>query len=81
MEDILYKLKKTKITFKYYQSIDAELYQPTFNNPKFNLISHLVQDILNDGSMVKYDIAHNKAVHKYLLIVFYNKTNKKEYYS
>lgn len=29
--------------------------------------------------MVNYDIAHSKAVHKYLLKAFYNNTNKKEY--
>ena len=29
--------------------------------------------------MVNYDIAHSKAAHKYLLKMFYNKTNKKKY--
>ena len=29
--------------------------------------------------MVNYDIANNKAAHKYLLKVFYNKTNKNKY--
>lgn len=29
--------------------------------------------------MINYDIAYNKAIYKYFLKVFYNKTNKKKY--
>ena len=45
IEHALYKLEKTKITFKQHQFIDFKLCQPTFNYPKFYIISLFVQYI------------------------------------
>ena len=79
MEYTLYRLKKTKIAFKHYRSIDSKLYWPNFNYAKFHAISHFVLCIQDYDSVVNYHIAHNEIAHKYLLKTFYNKTNKKEY--
>lgn len=81
MDHTLYKLEKTKMAFEQYRPINSKLCQPTFNYFKFHAISHFVQYIWNYGNTVNYNIAHSKAVHKYLLKVIYNKTNKKKYNS
>ena len=44
-------------------------------------MSNIVQCIRNYDSVVNYNTAHIKAVHKYLLKAFYNKTYKNEYNS
>ena len=79
MEHILYRLENTKIVFKHHRPIDSKLYQPTFNYPKFYVISHFVQYIWDYSSAVNYNTAHSKLAHKYFLQVFYNKINKKKY--
>ena len=76
MEHVLYRLEKTKIAFKHHRPIDAKLYRPTFNYPKFHVTSHFVQCIQDYGGTVNYD---KEAAHKYLLKVFYNRTIKNEY--
>ena len=81
MKHIIYRLENTKITFKHYQPINSKLYQPTFNYPKFHVISHFVQYIENYGSVIKNNTAHKKAAHQYFLKAFYNRTNKKEHNS
>ena len=81
MEHALYRLEKTKIAFEQYWPIDSKLCQPTFNYPKFYVISHFVQYIWDYNSAVNYDTAHSKAVYKYPLKVFYHKINKKKYKS
>ena len=72
-------LEKTKIASEQYWPINSKLWQPTFNCPKFYTISHFVQYIWNYSSVVNYNIAYSKAMHKYLLKAFSNKTSKKEY--
>ena len=42
-------------------------------------MSHFVQYIWNYNNVVNYNIAYSKVASKYLLTVFYNKTNKKKY--
>ncbi len=79
MKHGLYKLEKTKIAFEQHQPIDSKLCWPTFNYPQFHAISHLVQCIWDYGSTVNHDTAYSEVAHKYLLKVFYNRTNKKEY--
>ncbi len=79
MEHALYRLEKTKITFKQYWPIDFKLCRPTFNYPKFHAISHFVQYIRDYGSAVNYDTTHSETVYKYFLKAFYNRTNKKKY--
>ncbi len=79
IEHIFYRLEKTKTAFQQYRPINSKLCQPTFNYPKFYAISHLIQYIWDYNSAVNYDTVHNEVAHKYLLKVFYNKTNKKEY--
>ena len=79
IEHVLYRLEKTKIAFEHHQPINFKLCHPTFNYPKFHTISYFVQCIWDYGSAVNYDTAHSKAVHKYLLKAFYNRTHKKEY--
>ena len=79
MKHALYRLENTKIVFEHHRPINSKLCQPTFNYPKFHAISHFVQCIWDYSSAINYNIAHNKAAHKYLLKTFYNRTNKKEY--
>ena len=79
MEHALYKLENRKIAFKHHQPINFKLCRPTFNYHKFNAISHFVQCIWDYGSAVNYNTAYSKAVYKYFLKAFYNRTNKKEY--
>lgn len=79
MKHILYRLKKTNIAFKNYRLINSKLCQPTFNILKFYAIIYFIQYIRDYGSVVNYNTIYSKPVHKYFLIAFYNKTNKKMY--
>ena len=79
IEHTLYRLKTTKIVFGHHWPMYSKLCWPTFNYPKFHVISHFIQYIWDYSSTVNYNTAHNKAIYKYLLKAFYNKTNKKEY--
>ena len=76
MEYALYKLDKKKIAFKNQCPIDAKLFQPTFNYPKFHAIIHIIKCIRDYGNTINYDMAHSKAAHKYVFKVFYRRTNK-----
>ncbi len=42
-------------------------------------MTHLVKCIQNYGSAINYDTAHSEVAYKYLLKIFYGRTNKKEY--
>ncbi len=79
MEYALYRLDKTKIAFKNHCPIDAKLFQPTFNYPKFYAMTHFIKCIRDYESAINYDMAYSEAAHKYLFKVFYGQTNKKEY--
>lgn len=79
MKHILYRLKITKIEFEQYRLIDTKLCQLTFNYPRFHITSHFVQYIWDYCIMINYDTIYSKVAHKYLLKIFYNKMNKKEY--
>ena len=79
MEHALYRLKKTKIAFKYHWPIDLKLYGPMFNYLKFYAVTHFAQCIRDYGSAINYTTVHSKAAHKYLRKAFYNMTNKEEY--
>ncbi len=81
MEHVLYRLDKTKIAFENYRPINAKLFRPTFNYPKFHTMTYFVKCIRDYGSAINYDTAHSEAAHKYLLKAFYGRTNKKEYES
>ncbi len=81
IEHALYKLDKTKIAFENHRPINAKLFRPTFNSPKFHAIIHFVKCIRDYGSTINYNMAHSEAAHKYLLKAFYGRTNKKEYES
>ena len=81
MDHALYRLDKTKIAFENHRPIDAKLFRPTFNYPKFHAVTHFVKCIRDYGSAINYDTAHSEAAHKYLLKAFYGRTNKKEYES
>ena len=79
IEDVLYRLEKTKITFEHQQLIDFKICQPTFNYPNFYALSHFIQCIWDYSNVVNYDTAYSKAAYKYLFKTFYNQTNKKGY--
>ena len=79
MEHALYRLNKTKIAFENYCPIDAKLFQPTFDYPKFHAMIHIVKCNQDYGSAINYDMAHSKAVYKYFFKAFYRRTNKKKY--
>ena len=79
IEPALYRLEKTKITFKHHQPIDLKLCRPLFNYPKFYKVTNFAQCIRDYGNAINYDTAHSKAAYKYFLKTFYNRTNKIEY--
>lgn len=79
MKYALYKLNKTKITFKNNCLINIKLFQPTFNFLKIYAKNNFVQNIWNYSSIINYDIAHNKKVYKYFFQAFYERSNKKKY--
>ncbi len=79
MEYALYRLDKTKIMFENHYPINAKLFQPTFNYPKFHTMTDFVKCIRDYGSAINYDTVHSEAVHKYFPQTFYGRTNKKEY--
>ena len=79
MDHALYRLDKTKIAFENHCPIDAKLFRPTFNYPKFYAMIHFVKCIRDYKSAINYDTAHSEAAHKYLFKAFYGQTNKKEY--
>ncbi len=81
IEHALYRLDKTKIAFENHCLIDAKLFKPTFNYPKFHAMTHFVKCIRDYGSAINYDMTHSEVTHKYLLTAFYRRTNKKEYKS
>ena len=62
VEHVLYRLKKTKIAFEQHWPINSKLCQPTFNYPKFYIISHFVQYIWDYSNAVNNDIAYSKAM-------------------
>ena len=70
MDHALYRLDKTKIVFENYYLIDAKLFQPTFNYPKFFTITHFVKCIKNYKSAINYDMAYSNIAHKYFLRPF-----------
>ncbi len=45
MEHALYRLDKTKITFENNRPINAKLFRPTFNYPKFYAMTYFVKSI------------------------------------
>ncbi len=81
MEHVLYRLNKTMIAFENHHPIDAKLFRPTFNYPKFHVMTHFVKYIRDYKSTINYDTAHSKAIYKYLLKAFYGRINQKEYES
>ncbi len=81
MEHALYRLDITKIAFENHQPIDAKLFRPTINYPKFHTMIHFAKYIRDYGSAINYDTAHNEVAYKYLLKAFYGPTNKKVYES
>ena len=81
IEYTLIKLEKTKIAFENYHLINIKLFQLSFNYPKFYAITHFLYFIRDYSSAINNDTTHSKIVYKYLLKVFYGKTNKKEYKS
>ncbi len=81
MEHALYRLDKTKIAFENHCPINAKLFRPTFNYPKFHAMTYFVKCIQDYGSAINYDTAHSEAAHKYFLKAFYGRTNKKKYKS
>lgn len=67
------------MAFEKHRPINARLFWPTFNYPKFHAMSHFVEYVRKYGSAVNYDITYSEVVHKYLLKAFYRWINKKEY--
>ena len=49
-----------------------------FDFPKFHVMSHYFDHVWKFGTTDGYNMAHYKANHKFMLKVFYDKTNKRE---
>lgn len=81
IEHVLYRLDKTKMIFKNYCLINAQLLLPANNYLKFHAMSYFIEYICRYKSIINYDTVHSEIAHKYLLKVFYGWTNNKEYKS
>lgn len=75
----LYKFDKKKMTFENYYTIDAKLFQQTFNCLKFHVRIYFVKCIWHYRSAINNNMAYNKAVYKYFFKVLYKQTNKKKH--
>ncbi len=81
MKHALYRLDKIKIAFENHRPINAKLFRPTLNYPKFYVRTYFVQCIQDYGNAINYDTTHCKAAYKYLFKVLYGRTKKKVYKS
>ena len=80
LEHALYRIDKLKRVFGKSRPKDNETGQPTFNFPKWHVMTHYVEHIKQFGSADGMDTSHSEAAHRYLVKAFFDRTNKKDGY-
>lgn len=77
IKQALHRLDKIKIVFENHYPINAKLFRPTFNYPKFYNMTDFVKCIQDWESIITYDTGYNKIAHKYFYKAFINRPIRK----
>ena len=78
MKQAIYWMNCFKWAFVNYWPIDKKDKKPHFNISKLHSVTHYVNQIRLFGSAVGMNSAYFEATHKYLVKVFFNRTNKQK---
>ena len=76
----LRRVNKLKIKFIDFRPVFKKIEKSHFNFFKFHVMNHYIKFIRLYDSVDQFDISHMKATHKYLMKIFYQRTNKNENY-
>ena len=77
---VLRRINKLKIEFVDFRPVFKKIEKNHFNFFKFHVMSHYIKFIRLYDSVDQFDISHMKTTHKYLMKIFYQRTNKNENY-
>lgn len=77
LEQALYRIDKTKGVFRAYRTKQSDTNEGHFNYPKFHVMAHYSEFVREFGCADGYDTSHSEAAHKYLIKVFFDRTNKR----
>ena len=80
MAKALRRVDKLKAEFADFRPVSKETEEGHFNFSKFHVMSHYTKFIRLYGSADQFDTSHMEAAHKYLVKIFYQRTNKNENY-
>ena len=80
LEQVLYRIDKTKVLFKRFHPVNKATDEGHFNFPKFYAMTHYTSCIQEYGAADNFDTKHSEAAHKYHVKVFYGRTNKRQGY-
>ena len=80
MTKALRRMNKLKIEFIDFRSVFKKIEKSHFNFFKFHVMNHYIKFIRLYDSVDQFDISHIKMTHKYLMKIFYQRTNKNENY-
>ena len=73
-------MNKLKFEFADFRFVFKKIEENHFNFFKFHVINHYIKFIRLYGSVDQFDISHMKTIHKYLIKIFYQQTNKNKNY-
>ena len=80
MTKVFRRMNKLKIKFVDFRFVFKKIEKNHFNFFKFHIMSHYIKFIQLYNSVDQFDISHMKVTHKYLMKIFYQRTNKNENY-
>ena len=80
MTKALRRVNKLKTEFIDFRLVFKKTEKNHFNFFKFYIMSHYIKFIRLYDNVDQFDISHMKATHKYLMKIFYQRTNKNENY-
>ena len=72
------RMDKLKDIFRVFRATDSSTGEGHFNFPKFHVMTHYIDFIRRFGAADNTDTSHSEAAHKYLIKVFYGRTNKQD---
>ena len=73
-------MNKLKFEFVDFRSVFKKIEKNHFNFFKFYVMSYYIKFIQLYNNVDQFDISHIKTIHKYLIKIFYQRTNKNENY-
>ena len=74
------RMNKLKIEFVDFRFVFKKIEKNHFNFFKFHVMNHYIKFIRLYDNVDQFNISHMKAAHKYLMKIFYQRTNKNENY-